>query len=354
MLFRSGAGSESNTIDYSQLATPGVNVDLTAGTDTKAGGGGSDTLSAIQNVIGTSGDDVINGDGHANHIWGLAGDDTITAEAGADVIDAGSGTNSVDGGTGPDTISYTTASAGLTISLKNGTATNGSIHDTLQHMENVRGSNFADTITGDSHPNVINGENGNDTINGESGNDTFTARSSMDGSDNVRGGPGVDTVTYAARSGHIHVSLDGVANDGAKGEHDNIHVDVENVITGSGNDTIQGSAASNMLDGGAGVNTLSFANAPSAISVNLTTHVSKHWGTDTVVHFRNVLGSAHSDTITGNSLPNVLSGAGGNDTILGEGGPDTLVGGAGNDHLNGGAGTDHCSGGPGSNVLTSC
>lgn len=350
--------TETNTIDFSKLAIttpgPGVTVDLVAGTDSKPGGGGSDTLNDITNVIGTAGDDTITGSNHQSTLIGGAGNDTITGGSGKDTIDPGTGTNTVDGGKGIDTISFASATGGVHVSLRNNVATGPSIDDTLTHIENIRGSKFADVLIGDAKANVITPGAGNDTVNGEAGNDTIVASSTADGADNINGGPGIDTVTYAARRGNIHVSLNKKANDGAKGEHDFIHKDVENVITGSGNDTISGDSANNMLDGGPGNNTLSVAGAPSAVSVNLTTHVSKHWGTDQILHFQNVVGSPNSDTITGNSLANVLNGAGGNDTILGMAGPDFLIGGPGNDHLNGGTGNDRCNGGPGHNVLTSC
>ncbi len=349
--------TETNTIDYSQLPdTPpaGVTVDLIAGTDTKPGGGGSDTLNDITNVIGTAGDDTIVGSNHQSTLIGGAGNDTITGGSGKDTIDPGTGTNTVDGGKGIDTITFASAAAGVHVSLRNNLATGTNISDSLTHIENIRGSKFADVLIGDSKNNVITPGLGNDTVNGESGDDIIVASSTADGADNINGGAGVDTMTYAARHGNLHISLNKKANDGAKGEHDFIHKDVENVIGGSGNDTISGDSANNVLNGGPGKNTLSVAGAPSAVAVNLTTHVSKHWGTDTITHFQNVVGSPNNDTIIGNSLANVLNGAAGNDTIRGMAGPDFLIGGPGNDHLNGGTGNDRCSGGGGSNVLTSC
>ena len=350
--------TETNTIDYSQLAIstpgPGVTVNLIAGTDTKPGGGGSDTLNDITNVVGTAGDDTIVGSNHQSTLIGGAGNDTITGGSGKDTIDPGTGTNTVDGGKGIDTITFASAAAGVHVSLRNNLATGTNIDDSLIHIENIRGSKFADVLIGDAKANVINPGAGNDTVNGESGDDIIVASSTADGADNINGGAGVDTMTYAARHGNLHISLNKKANDGAKGEHDFIHKDVENVIGGSGNDTISGDSANNVLNGGPGKNTLSVAGAPSAVAVNLTTHVSKHWGTDTITHFQNVVGSPNNDTIIGNSLANVLNGAAGNDTIRGMAGPDFLIGGPGNDHLNGGTGNDRCSGGGGSNVLTSC
>jgi Ca2+-binding RTX toxin-like protein len=50
----------------------------------------------------------------------------------------------------------------------------------------------------------------------------------------------------------VNVSLGGVANDGAPGEGDNNEASVEDVIAGTGNDTIRGNSESNRLFGGRG------------------------------------------------------------------------------------------------------
>jgi hypothetical protein len=58
------------------------------------------------------------------------------------------------------------------------------------------------------------------------------------------GGDGAtDTVDFGARTAPMSISLDGIANDGPSGNaHDNVEPDVENVIAGSGNDTLTGDA----------------------------------------------------------------------------------------------------------------
>lgn len=346
-----GSESEGNTINYS-AQSGGVTVDLTGGTAVKPGG--TDTISAISNVIGTPFADDISGDGHANFISAGAGSDTVSAGAGRDIILGGTGTNSIDGGTGVDVVEYSFATAGVHVNLSTSTATGTGIADTLAHIENIRGSRFADVLIGDSHNNTITGASGNDIELGNSGDDTFNMGSAADGADRISGGPGIDTVSYAGRHGNLHVSLDGVNNDGTTGEHDNVLGDVENVITGRGNDVIMGNKGDNRLNGGPGINTVSFAIAPRAVSVNLTTGKASNWGHDILVHFRSVIGSRFSDTIVGTSLPNSLIGGFGNDLLEGLGGNDFLSGGPGNDRLNGGTGSDVCSGGPGSNVLISC
>ena len=109
-------------------------------------------------------------------------------------------------------------------------------------------------------------------IDGGGGNDTFTL-GAPSGSDLVTGGAGVDLASYAGRFGvgvpgsaGVHVTLDGVANDGdpnfdqpdstALGEGDNIGVDVENLTGTKREDRLIGSGAANTLLGDEGVDTL--------------------------------------------------------------------------------------------------
>jgi Ca2+-binding RTX toxin-like protein len=111
-----------------------------------------------------------------------------------------------------------------------------------------------DTIHGGGGPDTILGGAGNDTLNGGGGDDVFVAD---DGADSIKGDTGRDSVNYADRTAGVNVSLDGVADDGETGEGDNVDATIEDVTTGSGNDTIAGSAAANVLDSGAGNDSLS-------------------------------------------------------------------------------------------------
>jgi Ca2+-binding RTX toxin-like protein len=95
---------------------------------------------------------------------------------------------------------------------------------------------------------LIEGSDGNDGLDGGPGNDEF------------RGGPGTDTyvggignrdmVTYAEHVVPVNASLNGVADDGARGELENLPNDVEDLYGGWSNDTLIGNASDNTLDGG--------------------------------------------------------------------------------------------------------
>ena len=65
----------------------------------------------------------------------------------------------------------------------------------------------------------------------------------------------------------------------------------------------------------------------------------------------NVLAGSGNDTITGNNYANNIQGNGGNDSILGNGGWDTILGGNGRDTLLGQAGADALGGGNGHDAL---
>lgn len=88
--------------------------------------------------------------------------------------------------------------------------------------------------------------------------------------------------------------------------------------------------------------------------VDLSQNAAYSYGsgkTDTLVNIEDIFGSTGNDTIVGSSAANVLSGYDGNDVIAGMGGNDTIYGGYGNDTLDGGSGADYLYGGVGNDVL---
>jgi VCBS repeat-containing protein len=110
------------------------------------------------------------------------------------------------------------------------------------------------------------------------------------------------------------------------------HSLIENAKGGIGNDIFVGNTANNLLDGGAGSDTVIFTNVT---GVNVTLNdtnadvIVNHDGeTDTLRSIENIQGTIGNDILTGNSLNNTLSGgAGGSDYLSGGGGDDRLIGG---------------------------
>ena len=100
-----------------------------------------------------------------------------------------------------------------------------------------------------------------------------------------------------------------------------------NVLTGNaGNDLLMGRAGNDTLNGGAGIDTASYANAARGVTVDLAKGTARGGdGSDTLISIENVVGSAFSDTLTGNGGANILDGGAGNDTLNGGAGVDTYV-----------------------------
>lgn len=128
---------------------------------------------------------------------------------------------------------------------------------------------------------------------------------------------------------------------------------IENAVGGSGDDRIIGNAVTNVLDGGAGFDTVSYRDAGAGVTASLMT---MRGGTgdaagDRYVNIEALEGSAFNDTLSGGNGHDTVSGLAGNDMITGNNGDDTLFGGAGNDVLDGGNGIDTLDGGAGNDVL---
>ncbi len=102
----------------------------------------------------------------------------------------------------------------------------------------------------------------------------------------------------------------------------------------NGNDTLEGFAGFDTLNGGEGRDTASWFNAAAGVTVNLLqarAFGSGSGGTDQLISIEDVLGSAHTDNITGDDGDNVILGVGGHDFLFGRHGNDTILGGEGND-----------------------
>ncbi|MFZ9413270.1 MAG: calcium-binding protein, partial [Alphaproteobacteria bacterium] len=85
-------GSDTDTVDYSYLATGFTATLDSAGTATVvAEASDTDVLAGIENIIGGSGNDALQGDVANNVLAGGAGDDTLTDGLGDDTLVGGSG-----------------------------------------------------------------------------------------------------------------------------------------------------------------------------------------------------------------------------------------------------------------------
>ena len=155
----------------------------------------------------------------------------------------------------------------------------------------------------------------------------------LGGADTLDGGAGLDTASYAASGAGVIVSLaTGTASGGdAQGD---VLVSIENLTGSAFNDTLEGDAGNNVLTGGSGVDLLTYEHATAGVTVSLAVTTAQATGgaaSDTLSTFENLTGTAFGDTLTGSSSSNLLTGLGGDDSLTGGSGADTMVGGAGND-----------------------
>lgn len=92
---------------------------------------------------------------------------------------------------------------------------------------------------------------------------------------------------------------------------------IENAIGGSGNDRIVANQVANRLDGGTGIDTVSYETATQAVNVSLATGIGKGGAAgDTLLNIENLSGSKFADTLQGNALNNVIDGGADTDTVL--------------------------------------
>jgi large repetitive protein len=95
-------GPGNDTASYIDSAA-GVNVSLLIAGAQNTGGAGTDTLSGIENLIGSNFNDTLIGDNNSNILSGLAGNDTLIGGGGNDFLIGGLGGDTLTGGAGNDT-----------------------------------------------------------------------------------------------------------------------------------------------------------------------------------------------------------------------------------------------------------
>ena len=243
-------------------------------------------LKNIENLIGTQFNDQLIGDANNNRLEGLAGtdllvgnegNDTLMGGDGDDNLNGGTGLDYIDGGDGRDWVFYRSEGTAITADLTQNAvfftdAAGNQVTETLLNVENVRGTEFDDTLIGNDDSNSLNGDEGNDILLGGLGNDNLFGGTGLD---YIDGGEGRDWVFYRSEGTAITADL------------------TQNTVFFT-------DAAGNQV-------------------------------TETLLNVENVRGTEFDDTLIGNDDSNSLNGDEGNDILLGGLGNDNLYGGAGAD-----------------------
>ncbi len=407
-----GAGTNDKA-DY-RAAASAVTVNLSILTAQNTGGAGTDTLSGIEQVLGSAFNDTLTGDGLTNTLDGKAGNDVLKGGSGGDILIGGAGADALDGGSDLDYASYISATVGVGINLTTGVHTGDAAGDTFANIERYRLSAFADTFTGSAATDYAYGAEGSDTLSGAGGIDRLYGQADSDtlngdagndiligglGGDVLNGGADRDTASYETMTAAVTLNLTtGVHTGDATGDTFNsIEIfwltDFNDSFTGSagddevrgangvdtlngaggidslrgeagndilngddGDDFLYGGANADQLNGGAGVDTASYLLATAGVTLNLTTgtHTGEAAGDtfNSIEHFQLSNGFTLADSFTGSAGDDWVAGYKGVDTLNGMGGNDTLNGGAHDDIINGGDGADRIIGDTGNDSLT--
>ena len=224
-----------------------ANVTGDAGDDIMIGGNFADQFDGQggdDNLVGSAGNDTLSGGTGSDTLSGNSGDDNLLGGAGNDLLKGAGGNDTFNGGADSDTADYLPSSGGITADLQGGTVT-GQGDDTLTAVENVIGSEFADSLSGDSGANHLRGERGDDVLLGLGGDDVLWGGI---GDDTIEGGTGDDYL----EGDHGNDTLSGGDGD----DYLDGQLDQDSLSGGAGNDTLDGSFGNDLLEGGAGNDSL--------------------------------------------------------------------------------------------------
>ncbi len=220
-------------------------------------------------------------------------------------------------------------------------------------------------LHGGRHDDILFGGAGRDHLNGDGAISIFHYDNYAFGNDLLFGGEGRDSIRGEGGDDIL------VAGEG-----------MDRLYGDNGNDVIYaGTDFGDYIIGGAGIDTLSYANSATGISVQIPGDIKsysyaykyneveeKTYGyadhkdgeADRIEEIENIVGSDYADAISGNSVANVIHSRAGSDVINAGGGDDTVFGGDdddtirgedGNDYLNGENGNDVIEGGEGGDAI---
>ena len=262
-------------------------------------------------IVGTDGDDDLEGTDGDDVVVLLAGDDEFDGHDGNDIVCGGDGEDTLDGGDGDDII--------------DGEAGN----------DDLDGDGGDDLVFGGSGEDKIDGGRGDDELYGGPDADELSGQSDSDvlyggaGVDDLSGGTGTDWCSDLADDMFSCETQSDAAEPDQAGTT-STNPPQESTTTSSGNP-----ADSSTTTTAPPTSATQPVEAPS-ICDGLTP---------------TIIGTEGGDVLNGTEGDDIILGLGGGDVIHGLGGNDIICGGTGGDSIHGGPGADQLDGGPGSDVV---
>jgi serralysin len=232
-----------------------ISIDLISG---RAIGDGIDSIQGFENVDGSRYSDTLLGNLANNLLRGFAGNDRLDGSNGNDTLIGGEADDILVGGEGVDTASFLDSNMPVSVNIANKSSF-GYGTDTLNSIENVIGSLFADTLIGDNLSNLLDGLAGDDEFIGGDGNDT------------ILGGSGYDKVSYSGSASPITVNL---SEEFATGQGTDTLSGIESIIGSNFSDLLIGDSGSNYLVGGAGADVLTGGSGSDTFGIEFLQHSS--------------------------------------------------------------------------------
>lgn len=311
----------------------------------------------VDAILGTVGNNTLNGDALNNAIYGLHGADTLNGNDGNDILDGGAGNDTLHGGSGNDSAagglgddSYHYESGDDIFEDTGGTdgiylpsvVTSLSQlsflrYSTAQHDLQIRvdDANTADSVylgwitVSDqflgpgTHIETLNFNSFDLTLA-----NVYVSTFGTGGSDTIYG------INYGANPDDVIY--------GFAGDNDIIHsgVGADTVYAGSGDDYLYGEDGGDGLLGEEDDDVIFGGNGADYIFGDANTAVA--YGGNDVLY-----GENGNDWIEGGKGDDNISGGADSDILLGQEGADIISGDAGNDFIMGGAGNDYIAGGDG-------
>ncbi len=312
---------------------------------------------AGETLTGTSADDEIYGLDGYDFLYGLDGNDLLVGGYGSDTLDGGTGADIMVGGEGNDTF-YVDDVNDVVVEVWAGYSDTDIVHVSVNYYDvgdaaveqilyvgsanaTIIGSDTNNFISSDGGSDWLKGEGGNDWLFGNSGDDLLEGGAGNDeldgwqGNDTMIGGPGDDVYNVDSTSDVVtEYANEGIDTVKVRRSSYTLLDNFENADLRyySGSISVTGNSANNLfimgtgaqsVSGGAGSDTVSYAHAGAAVTVDLLTWTyGGEAADDYMTSIENLTGSAYDDVLRALGTQSIIDGGPGADTMEGRNGGD--------------------------------